>query len=147
MSSSNEHLSHNHEKCCKGPGYQAFQILRFAFALLPIIAGLDKFFNILTHWPQYLSPAFDVFKDPRTTMMVVGIIEIIVGIGVWLKPKIFAYIVALWLLANIINLLLIHGFYDIVLKDLGLLLGALGLGKLSEKYDYHSCDAHNHPAK
>ena len=67
-------------------------------------------------------------------MMVVGIIEIIAGIGVWFKPKIFAYIVALWLLAIIINLLMLHRFYDIALRDFGLLLGALALARLSHKY-------------
>jgi len=65
----------------------------------------------------------------------VGIIEIIAGIGVWFKPKIFAYVVAAWLFAIIINLLLVHNFYDVALRDLGLLLGALALGRLSMKYD------------
>ena len=64
-----------------------------------------------------------------------GIIEIIAGIGVWFKPKIFAYVVAAWLFAIIINLLLVHNFYDVALRDLGLLLGALALGRLSMKYD------------
>lgn len=115
----------------KRPAYQAFQILRFAFTIAPILAGLDKFFNYLTNWEQYLSSPFNVFGNPHTTMMVVGIIEIIAGIGVWIKPKIFAYIVALWLLAIIINLLVLGSFYDIALRDLGLLLGALSLGRLS----------------
>ena len=119
----------------KEPSFQAYQILRFAFTVAPILAGLDKFFNFLTNWEQYLSSPFNVFGNPHTTMLVVGVIEIIAGIGVWLKPKFFAYIIVLWLLAIIINLLLLHNFYDIALRDLGLLLGALALGRLSHKYD------------
>lgn len=123
----------NKEACCKEPTYQAFQILRFAFTVAPILAGLDKFFNFLTYWEQYLSAPFNVFGNPMTTMMVVGVIEIIAGLGVWIKPKIFSYIVAAWLLGIIINLLLLGNFYDVALRDLGLLLGALALGRLSEK--------------
>lgn len=119
----------------KNPSYQAYQILRLAFIVAPILAGLDKFFNFLTVWEQYLASPFNVFGNPHTTMMVVGVIEIIAGIGVWLKPKIFSYVVALWLLAIIINLLSLHNFYDVALRDLGLLLGALALGRLSSKYD------------
>jgi hypothetical protein len=119
----------------KEPSYQAYQILRFAFTVAPILAGLDKFFNFLTNWEQYLSPLFNVFGNSHTTMMVVGVIEIIAGIGVWLKPKFFAYIIVLWLLGIIINLLLLHNFYDIALRDLGLLLGALALARLSHKYN------------
>lgn len=125
-----------HDNLCKKPSYQAYQFLHFAFTIVPIIAGVDKFINFLTKWEQYLSPQFDVFGNPYTTMMVVGVIEIIAGFGVWLKPKIFAYIVALWLLAIIINLLLLGNFYDIALRDLGLFLGALALGRLSVKYDH-----------
>lgn len=122
---------------CNCPCYQAYQILRFAFTVAPILAGLDKFFNILTHWEQYLSAPFDVFGNPHTTMMVVGVIEIIAGIGVWFKPQIFAYIVSLWLLAIIINLLALGQFYDVALRDLGLLLGALALGRLSHSKCHH----------
>lgn len=123
------------ENYSRKPSYQAYQILRFAFTVAPILAGLDKFFNVLTVWEQYLSAPFNVFGNPLTTMMVVGVVEIIAGIGVWFKPKIFSYIVALWLLAIIINLLILHNFYDIALRDLGLLLGALALGRLSSQYD------------
>lgn len=119
----------------KKPSYQAYQILHIAFTVAPILAGLDKFFNFLTIWEQYLASPFNVFGNPHTTMMVVGVIEIIAGIGVWIKPKIFSYVVALWLLGIIINLLILHNFYDVALRDLGLLLGALALGRLSSKYD------------
>lgn len=125
--------------CCEQsgwskPSYQAYQILHLGFTVAPILAGLDKFFNFLTNWQQYLSPQFDVLGNPHTTMMVVGLVEIIAGIGVWVKPKFFAYIVALWLAGIIANLLLLHNFYDIALRDLGLFLGALALARLSSKY-------------
>jgi len=67
-------------------------------------------------------------------MLVVGVIEIVAGIGVWLKPRIFAYIVAAWLVVIIINLLLIPGYFDIALRDFGLLLAALALARLSQQY-------------
>lgn len=127
------------EGCCcirKSPKFHAYQILHFAFAVLPIVAGLDKFFNALTNWSQYLSPQFNLLGD--STMLAVGVIEIIAGIGVWLKPRYFSYIVALWLLAIIVNLLLLGKFYDIALRDFGLMLGALALGCLSKAVCCHN---------
>lgn len=119
----------------RNPSYQAFQILRFAFTIAPIIAGLDKFFYFLANWEIYLSSPFNVLGNASLTMMAVGIVEVIAGIGVWLRPKIFSYVVALWLLAIIVNLLLLQSYYDIALRDLGLLLGALALGSLSRRFD------------
>lgn len=121
-------------KATQGPSYQAYQMLHIIFTVAPILAGLDKFFDILTRWEIYLSRPFDFFGNPSTTMMVVGIIEIIAGIGIWFKPKIFSYIVAIWLLAIILNLLLLQNFYDIALRDLGLGVAALALGRLSQEY-------------
>ena len=130
-------------KHCLNPVSHAYHILHIGFTILPIIAGLDKFFNFLTNWQQYLSPKFDIFHNPNTTMLVVGIIEIVAGIGVWLKPKYFAYIVALWLLGIIVNLLLLEKFYDVALRDFGLMLGALALGRLSQAL----CSHCNHSEK
>lgn len=124
-----------HEHECT-PDRQAYSILRFTYAFLPIVAGADKFFNYLTDWGQYLSSAFTVLGTTQSTMLLVGAIEIIAGIGVWLKPKLFSYVVALWLLGIIVNLLVLGKFYDIALRDLGLLLGALALGRLSCHYAY-----------
>lgn len=117
-------------------GYQAFRILQFAFVVAPILAGLDKFFNLLTNWSQYLSPlALRVIQyHDQGFMMVAGVVEVIAGIGVFCKPKVFAYIVALWLLGIITNLLLSGYYFDIALRDLGLLLAAVSLGKLATKY-------------
>ena len=118
-------------------GYQAFRILQIAFIVAPIVAGLDKFFNLLTFWPQYLAPfASSVLHGHDALFMkLVGIVEIIAGILVWIKPRIFSYIVALWLLLIIINLLVLENYYDVLFRDIGLLLGALALGRLSAEYD------------
>jgi hypothetical protein len=117
-------------------GYQAFRILQVAFVLAPIIAGLDKFFNLLTNWAMYLAPiAVSLLGiDVHSIMMLVGIIEIIAGLGVLFKPKFFSYIVFLWLLLIIINLILKGMYYDIALRDFGLMLSALAFSKLSQKY-------------
>lgn len=118
------------------PSYQAFQILRTGFTVAPIVAGADKFLGLLVNWDQYL-PAF-VNKllggHGHEFMYVVGVIEIVAGIGVFLKPKIFAYVVSAWLMLIIANLLMIPGYFDVALRDLGLALGALALGRLSSEF-------------
>ena len=116
---------------------QAFQILRFGFTVAPILAGLDKFFHLLVDWDKYLPPVMNnlVGGHGHQLMLVVGVIEIVAGIGVFLKPRIFAYVVAAWFLIIILNLLAIPGYFDIALRDLGLLLGALALGRLSHNFD------------
>lgn len=122
-----------HKACCHRACYQGYQILHFAFTVAPILAGLDKFFNFLTQWDKYLDPKLVLMGSPSKTMMIVGVVEIIAGIGVWVKPKIFSYIVALWLLLIMINLIHLHQYYDVALRDLGLFLSALALGRLSHK--------------
>ena len=119
------------------PAYEAYQILRLGFVVAPIVAGLDKFFNVLVNWEQYLPPFANrlVGGHGHELMLVVGIIEIVAGIGVALKPKVFAYIVSAWLMVIIANLLMIPGYYDVALRDLGLALGALALARLSSKFD------------
>jgi len=118
------------------PGYQGYQILHLGFTVAPIVAGLDKFFHLLVNWDQYL-PAFVnniTGGHGHQLMLVAGVIEIIAGLGVWFKPKIFAYVVIAWLLLIIANLLLIPGYFDVALRDFGLALGALALGRLSHEY-------------
>jgi uncharacterized membrane protein YphA (DoxX/SURF4 family) len=123
-------------KKTKDPAHQAFLILQVTFVIAPIVAGLDKFFNLLTNWSQYLSPFVSniIGHHDQGFMMFAGVIEIVAGIGVLLKPRIFAYIVSLWLLGILLNLLLTGLYFDIALRDLGLCLAALSLGKLSQKY-------------
>ena len=121
----------------KNPAYQAFQILRIGFTVAPILAGLDKFLHLLVDWDKYLPPLVNNLTGGRghQLMLAVGVIEIIAGVGVFIKPRIFAYVVAAWLVLIIVNLLLIPGYYDVALRDLGLALGALALARLSEKFD------------
>ena len=118
------------------PGYQAYQILHLGFTVAPIVAGLDKFVNLLVNWDQYLPGVVTNITGgyTRQFMLAVGVIEIIAGLGVWFKPKIFAYVVAAWLLLIIVNLLLIPGYFDVALRDFGLMLAAIALGRLSQEY-------------
>lgn len=118
------------------PGYQAFRVLQVAFVIVPIIAGLDKFFSFLANWSNYLSPlALQIIQNhDRGFMMMGGVVEVIVGLGIIFKPRVFAYIVSLWLLGIVINLVLSGHYFDIALRDVGLLLAAFALGKLSRKY-------------
>jgi len=118
------------------PGYQAYWILHFGFTVAPILAGLDKFLHLLVNWDQYLPGVVANASPvpPHTLMLIVGVIEIVAGIGVWVKPRIFAYVVAAWLALIIINLLLIPGYFDVALRDLGLLLAALALARLSQQF-------------
>ena len=119
------------------PSYQAFLILRTGFTVAPIVAGLDKFFNLLVNWEQYL-PGFVnnlTGGHGHQLMLAVGVIEIVAGLGVAFKPRLFAYVVAAWLLLIVANLLMIPGYFDVALRDFGLSLGALALARLSSEYD------------
>lgn len=120
----------------RNPAYQAYQILHVAFVLAPLIAGVDKFFMRLTDWTQYLWPTLgNLVGGSQKFMHIVGGIEIVAALLVAFKPKIGAYIVALWLVGIIGNLLLLGNFYDIALRDFGLFLGALALGRLTDLTD------------
>jgi hypothetical protein len=118
------------------PAYQAYVILYAGFVALPILAGLDKYFYLLVNWDQYLAPLATkiIPVSGHTFMMVVGVVEVIAGVLVALRPQIGAYIVALWLWGIILNLLLLPGFYDVALRDFGLSLGALALARLSHEF-------------
>jgi len=119
------------------PSYQAYQILRTGFTVAPIVAGLDKFFHLLVNWDQYL-PGFVnnlTGGHGHELMLAVGVIEIVAGLGVAFKPRLFAYVVSAWLLLIVVNLLMIPGYFDVALRDFGLSLGALALARLSSEYD------------
>jgi uncharacterized membrane protein YphA (DoxX/SURF4 family) len=115
------------------PTYQAYLVLHIGFVVLPIVAGLDKFFDLLVNWDAYLAPIVTntLGVAPHSFMLIVGVIEIVAGLLVAVRPRIGAYVVAMWLWGIIANLLLIPGFYDIALRDFGLSLGAVALGRLS----------------
>jgi hypothetical protein len=117
------------------PSYQAYQILHIAFTVAPIAAGLDKFTHFLVNWDKYLSPAMPRFGLPvHGFMLVVGVIEVIAGAIVIFAPRIGGWIVGLWLLGIVLNLLMLPGYYDIALRDFGLALSAFALARLSEEY-------------
>jgi uncharacterized membrane protein YphA (DoxX/SURF4 family) len=117
----------------RDPSWQAFALLRTVFTIAPIVFGLDKFFNLLVDWPVYLTP--DVTEVLTITdqqfMYVVGVIEIFAGICVLVAPRYGALLVAVWLAGIIVNLLVLGGYYDVALRDFGLLVGALALWRLS----------------
>ena len=124
----------DHSLRIKDPTYQAFLLLRTAFTVAPILFGLDKFTNLMTDWTMYLAPWINnlVPGDAATAMHIVGVVEILAGILVAVAPRIGAYVVAAWLAGIILNLLTLSGFYDVALRDFGLLVGALALGRLAD---------------
>ena len=117
--------------------YQAYLLLRAAFTAAPVLFGLDKFTNAMVDWPQYLAPwVNDVMPGSgQDFMYAVGAVEIAAGVAVALKPRYGAYLVAGWLAGIILNLLTNPGWYDIALRDFGLLVGALALARLARAYD------------
>jgi uncharacterized membrane protein YphA (DoxX/SURF4 family) len=123
-------------KTLSDPAYQAFLVLRTVFTVAPILFGLDKFANLLTDWPGYLAPWINdiVPGSGQDAMYVIGVIEIVAGIAVALIPRYGALLVAAWLAGIIINLLTLSGFYDVALRDFGLLVAALALARLATKY-------------
>ena len=119
------------------PRFQAFALMRLAFTVAPIAFGLDKFFNLMVDWPTYLAPWINDIApgSGQDFMYLVGAIEIVAGLAVAFKPRYGAYVVAAWLAGIVINLLTHSGFYDIALRDFGLMLAALTLARLASVYD------------
>jgi hypothetical protein len=118
------------------PAYQAFWLLRIGFVVAPIVFGLDKFFHVLVDWDHYLAPEFvDLFNtEAHTLMYAVGAIEIVAGLVVAVRPRFGGYLVAAWLAGIIFNLLLMADYYDIALRDFGLLLAALTFARLATAF-------------
>ncbi len=121
----------------QNPALQAYQLLHVAFFLAPIVAGADKFFHYLVDWDQYLSPmaARLIPVPPATFMKGVGVVEIVAGLLVAFKPSIGGWVVGAWLLGIVLNLIALHGYYDIALRDFGLALGAFALARLSVAFE------------
>jgi hypothetical protein len=113
--------------------HHAFLLLRTVFTVAPILFGVDKFVGLLTDWEQYLAPQIDdlIPGTAHQAMLAVGAVEVIAGLLVAVLPRIGGYVVAAWLAGIIVNLLLIGGYYDIALRDFGLLVGALALARLA----------------
>ena len=125
------------------PAYQAFWLLRIGFTVAPILFGLDKFAGLLTDWDRYLAPWINdlVPGNAHQAMLAIGVIEIVAGLVVAFRPRFGGYLVAAWLAGIITNLLLIGDFYDIALRDFGLLLAALTLARLATAFDRASVRA------
>jgi hypothetical protein len=118
------------------PAFQAFALLRIGFTAAPILFGLDKFLDWLVDWEIYLAPELnDVIPgNGHQAMLAVGVIEVVAGLAVAVRPKFGGYLVAAWLGGIIVNLLLQADYYDIALRDFGLLLGALTLARLASVF-------------
>ncbi|MCB0628446.1 MAG: hypothetical protein R2806_25310 [Saprospiraceae bacterium] len=113
---------------------QSFHLLKYTFVIVPIVAGADKFTNILTDWEQYINPAMaDLLPFPAAVfMMVVGVIEIAAGILVWKKTELGGYIVAGWLTVIALSLLLSFSYVDVAVRDLVMAIAAFSMAKLSK---------------
>jgi len=115
------------------PVYQAYQLLHIAFTVAPILAGVDKFLHLLCNWDQYLAPWIARLSPGggHNLMLAIGVVEVIAGILVAVRPRIGAFIVGLWLCGIIINLASMGAYLDVALRDLGLALGAFALWRLT----------------
>lgn len=122
----------------RSPARQAYELLHWGFVAAPLIAGLDKFAGLLTNWDKYLAPAIRDYLpvNAHTFMMVVGAIEIFAALIVAIRPRIGAYVVAAWLVGIIVNLVLVGGYLDVALRDVGLCIGALALARLSVDFGH-----------
>ena len=117
--------------------FQAYALMRLAFTVAPIAFGVDKYFNVMVHWPKYLAPWINNIApgSGQDFMYFVGAVEILAGLVVAIKPRYGSYLVAGWLAGIVINLLSYSGFYDIALRDFGLMLAALTLARLAWVFD------------
>jgi hypothetical protein len=115
------------------PERQAYLLLRTVFTVAPILFGLDKFANLLTDWEKYLAPWIDriVPGSAHTAMLLVGVVEVVAGVVVALRPRIGGYLVAAWLAGIIVDLVTLGGYGDVALRDFGLLVAALALARLA----------------
>jgi len=119
------------------PIYQGYALLRIGFTVAPILFGLDKFFDWLVDWRIYLAPEINdiIPGTAHEAMLAVGVIEIVAGLVVALKPRFGGYLVAAWLAGIIVNLLILGEYYDVALRDFGLLVGALALARLATGFE------------
>jgi hypothetical protein len=117
-------------------GWQVFMMLRTVFIVAPLLFGIDKFFNLMVKWPVYLAPIVtDVIPvTAQQFMYVVGVIEIVAAVCVFLFPRFGSVLVAAWLAGIIVNLLILGSGYDVALRDFGLMVAALALFRLSFVY-------------
>ncbi len=126
-----------HDPRLADPAYQAFTLLRVGFTIAPILFGIDKFLDWMVDWRIYLAPEIDdlIPGNAHQAMLLVGVIEIVAGLVVAVRPRFGGYLVAAWLAGIIVNLLIQTDFYDIALRDFGLLIAALALARLATAFD------------
>ena len=138
MASSTVHTSTSVGADTGRAGQEAFLILRAAFTVAPILFGLDKFADVMTDWSKYLAGPFNdlVPGTAHQAMLAVGVVEVVAGLLVAWRPRIGAYVVALWLAGIIVDLLVLGGYGDVALRDFGLLLAALALARLAPAYSH-----------
>ncbi|WP_221627053.1 tRNA (5-methylaminomethyl-2-thiouridylate)-methyltransferase [Pontibacter sp. Tf4] len=115
----------------------ATNLLKYTYGLVPIVAGLDKFTHLLTDWNKYLAPVVaDMLPfSVNTFMSIVGVIEIIAGVLVLIRPKIGSLVVCLWLVGIALNLLLSGEYFDVAVRDLVMAIGAFSLYLLLPRTD------------
>ena len=120
----------------RDPAVQAYGLLRLGFVVAPILFGLDKFFDVLVDWRIYLAPEINdlIPGNAHQAMLIVGVIELVAGLVVAARPVFGGYLVAAWLAGIIVNLLILGDFYDVALRDFGLLLAALALARLATAF-------------
>ena len=108
-------------------------LLKFTYGLVPIVAGADKFTNILANWEQYLNPGIAKMLPfgEHAFMMIVGVIEIVAGIIVLAKPAVGAWIVSAWLVLIALTLIFSGHYLDVAVRDIVMAIGAFVLVKLS----------------
>jgi hypothetical protein len=111
-----------------------FNIMKFTYGIVPIVAGLDKFTNLFTHWEQYLNPeiASALPFSPHTFMMIVGVIEIVAGMVLLSKPVIGGYIVMVWLISIAFSLIAGTGYFDVAVRDLVMAIGAFSFVQIAK---------------
>lgn len=135
------HIHHStastHPPTATGGAHEAFVLLRIVFTVAPVLFGLDKFLGLLTDWESYLAPWIDdiVPGTAHQAMLAVGVVEILAGVLVAVRPALGGYVVAAWLLGIVVNLVTMGEYYDIALRDVGLLVGALALARLATSHD------------
>lgn len=125
------------------PAFQGYALLRTGFVVAPVLFGLDKFLGWLVDWEPYLAPAVDdlVPGNAHQAMLAVGVIEIVAGLVVAVRPRFGGYLVAAWLGGIVVNLLVLADHYDVALRDFGLLLAALALARLATAFERSPGDA------
>ena len=120
-----------------GPAWQAFQALHWAFVVLPITAGADKFFDVLAPWREYLAPVIPdlLGVSAQRLMYNVGVFEMLLGLFVAFAPRVGGWVMAGWLWAVAANLMLMPGYADVAVRDAALSLGALALARLGAQFE------------